>query len=309
MIALLALLLAPAPAVDLVGAAGTIDAPLLVGSRGEIYERSTPAPAPATYARRAGGGVSTRLVSVGGSATPWAVGDKLPAFAYAPATGWTALPLRLGGVIELADGPLLAVASGRKLAVRAAKDWQQLNAPGDVAGLWAAAPKDLIAVTRTGEAHRLAGKWKPLKLAGGKPEKWADVLDAGGVPLLLSATGTLARVDAKGPRRLERPPTWSSARVRLAAHGAPVVLAELPGTPVTFRLGRVDAARVVDLGPLPAIDAPIAVLAAPDGRALIVTRGGTVHTRDAAGAWATSTVDSGPPTTTGPKNPPALAPR
>lgn len=294
-----------ATAVQLIGAAGTVDAPLIVGTRGEIYEKRT-----GLYARRAGGGTATPLTSVNGAATPWAVGDKLPAYTYAAATGWTALPLRLSGVVELADGTALAVASGRKLAIRAANAWQQLNAPGDVAGLWAAPAKDLIVVTRTGEAHRLAGKWKPLKLAGaGKPERWADVVDAGGVPILVSATGTLARVDTKGPRRLERPPGWTSARVRFAAHGAPVVLAELPGTPATFRLGRVEATRVVDLGPLPAIDAPIGLLAAPDGRALIVTRTGTVFSRDVAGAWATFPVDGAPPATTGPTNPPALSPR
>jgi hypothetical protein len=266
------------------GAGGTLAEVTLVGSHGERWRRD----GQGTWRQLPGGGVAVDLQRARGEGKRvWAVGERTPPFVH-DGTSWSAVPMTNKGALVLGEGPLLAVAVGKRVQARVGDEWRSLGVVGKSPGqLWAASPKDAMILDRDGGVHLWNGSaWKLVK----HPQPFAQL---GG-----------------------------DGKLRWAARGDEIFAVNggkarpLTSRPAGARVVVVRADRVCDPGPiacaagpaLPTGDAIVVALALDGGGALLATRRGGVFVRE-AGSWRREPLDASPAAQpTKAPNPPAPVP-
>jgi hypothetical protein len=271
----------------LVGTAGTPADPTVVGSGGEVWRQQGE-----TLQRVDRGGVATTLVGardLGG--VVWAIGGTPPPYRWDGT--WHAAPVKGTGVAALGAGPALSFASGRRARVLDATNkkkprWVELPFLGKkgaprIAAMWASAPRDVVAATEDGALWRYAGGWKPITV----PEAIVAVF-GGATPYAASAT-TLYAIGPKAARAVPLAKPLEAFAPRLAAAGKKKLWlvgdATVAGKTEASLAVLVDKSKLAVVETLPQLpDAPVALLAADDGAAVLITST-TVWRRAAAGGW------------------------
>jgi hypothetical protein len=311
---LLGLLLAPAAgAAEIVGVAGSSPSDaVLVGAGGQIFKRAGGA-----WKRAGEGGTAATLVTARGASPTEivALGSGTPIYRYDGKT-WSVQKLSLSGPAILATTGTPTVAIGRRVLVWTTGKWQLLpGLPTPVVAVWAAGPKDAVAVSDAGELRRWNGaQWRviphgmpagetPHRLFGGPAGQVYSVGDG----------GTLIRIDRTAARKIA-PGPLAPANVRWQLSGVAQNRLWLVGEGLHEGRPRMIVARVegatlamVDTFTAPdAGDAAATMALGSDGALLVATRKGIVHVRAAAGGFTREVVESAaPPPAPRQPNPPA----
>lgn len=269
----------PAASPALVGMVGRgVDDAMLIGAGGELLLRG-----PHGWLRR-GGGVATLLVRAAGASASalWAVGARPPLYRH-DGTSWFALTGTHGVVGNAilsepgAFAPTLAV--GRRLYVVDPSGQKLIAAggtaaPASITSIWS---KDLLVAD--GQIQRRSGNgWRAVST----PEPIAAL----GPEIAIGAQGGLYTLTP----RLAVVPALPGFRPRLAATTGRRTLVVGTGD-AGWRVAELRGKRLVELGPLPGVDAtdePLGIIG--DEPILIATRSGQVLIGDGA-HWSSERVD------------------
>jgi hypothetical protein len=276
---------------------GDVNAAILVGPSGEVYEPA----APGTWSRRSGGGIAADVLSAAAAGGElFAIGRTTPLYRRRAGV-WQAVRLGQRGAVIWGSGPTPALAVGRHVFLLSRTGWTRVGqAPPAVTAVWATGERDVL-VAASGALWRLRGSGfarlpRPATATGVFGEApWA---------LVAGFAFDLTRL------RPVLPLTTGAVAAAAAAGDAVWFLIALPtGAFVLERHPRPAAGARPPPGPRPSIQltaVPVAagalvtgLLVDRIGRALIVTRDGAVHVW-ADGAWTAGVVgDALPPPRTG----------
>jgi hypothetical protein len=274
---------------------GDVNAAILVGPSGEVYEPA----APGTWTRRSGGGIAADVLYAAAAAGElFASGRSTPLYRRRAGV-WQAVRLGQRGPVVWGSGPTPSLAVGRHVFVLSRTGWTRVGqAPPAVTAVWATGEREVL-IAASGALWRLRGSGfarvpKPATATGVFGEApWALV--AGFAfdlirlrPVLPLTTGAVAAVAAAGESVwfLVALPTGAFV---LERHPRPSVRPG-PGPRPSIQLTAVPVAAGALITGL---------LVDRIGRALIVTRDGAVQVW-ASGAWTAGVVgDALPPPRTG----------
>jgi hypothetical protein len=290
-----------------VGLAGTAAAPLVLTARGDVLARNGSAPA---WRRVNRGAVGAELRAARGddAGIPWAVGDAPPAYRF-DGTTWNAAPVRRKGQTVLAASGAVAMAAGSRVWVWTGTAWKELPRVkgGAPVALWAAGPSDAAVVLDSGVILRsTGGAWKPVP----KVDDARAIFGAGGDVVVVRDQG-LGLLAGGAWKPLGIPSDLDGFIPQAGAAAGPGGRLRLVGRDSS---GAVVVARV-HKGKLERVDsattsgddtAVVGVLAGTQGELVVVTRGGRLLERAAAGGWTISRLEPEAVTESPrPANPPA----